>query len=166
MEWNWKNSLLHQDFLPPFSHTSLFYLCSPRDGVAIIFTAIPHFYLFCNKFPGLQKAIGREGVHAAGVPVRMEALIIFSELKKSCVMSRFEPLPPVWKASALSIALCPSANYIKINFYLVGRRLSTTSASFLTLRRHDGDVVLCFTERRFSVDQIRIFSTFSPGPIF
>ena len=40
-------------------------------------------------------------VYVAGIPERIGAL-------KSLVVSRFEPQPPAWQASALSIALCPS----------------------------------------------------------
>ena len=45
---------------------------------------------------------GREIVHLAGVPERIGGL-------NSFVVSRFEPRPPAWQASALSIALCPSS---------------------------------------------------------
>ena len=43
------------------------------DGAARICTTISPFYLF-NLFPGLLQAIGRERVHAAGVPEGIGAL--------------------------------------------------------------------------------------------
>ena len=49
--------------------------------------------LACHLLPGLLQAIGREVVHVAGVPERIGALLIFSELKKSLVVSGFEPQP-------------------------------------------------------------------------
>ena len=68
--------------------------------VILSFTSPATNYLF----PGLLKAIGAiEIVHVVGIPESIEDLIIFTELKKSLVVSRFDPQPPVF----LSIALCP-----------------------------------------------------------
>ena len=68
---------------------------------------LPQFLSFTSPltsqlFLGLLQAIGSERVHSAGVAERIGALIVFSELKKSLVVSGFEPRP-------LSIALFPQA---------------------------------------------------------
>ena len=47
--------------------------------------------------------IVRESEHGGGVTEKIGAL-------KSMVMSRFEPGPPSWQASAISIWLYPSGN--------------------------------------------------------
>ena len=71
------------------------------------------FYLSSNKTSVSRVTSSHWERESAwrGVPERIGALIIFSELKKSLVMSGFKPRPPVRLASAsLPFALCPSGS--------------------------------------------------------
>ena len=63
-------------------------------GAARIFTTIPLFYLFRNRSPVSMLTPShweKKSANGGGVFVRIGALIIFSDLKKSFVLSRFEP---------------------------------------------------------------------------
>ena len=83
-------------FNPPFSHTSLLYLCLPHRCADRIFTTIPLFYLSQNKLPVFRVTPSHwdgESAHYGGIGIR--ALIIFSKLKKSLVVSGFKPQTPV-----------------------------------------------------------------------
>ena len=101
------NNLL--SFYYPLStiHGSYIWVCI-TNGAAGIFTAIHLFYLSRNKSQ-VSRVTPRwwdSESHMAGVPKRIRALNIFSELKKSLFVSRFEAAC-VWQVSALSIVQCP-----------------------------------------------------------
>ena len=74
------------------------------------FPWFPSFCPSCNKSPELTGLLHWERDSSHGrVPKRMgEHFLIFLKQKNSWPSLEFEPRPPAWQASALSITLCTS----------------------------------------------------------